>query len=864
MELIEVTYSQTGSVITSVDTGISPLTYQADGSQINSYTNEPYPVGTYLINDEYGNPQVSQTPYLVDGTQIDPSTNSPYPAGTLLVNDVYGKPQVAYVADGSQIDPFTGIPYPVGTVLIYDEFGNFQPVDTNQVSGAIVTENSTQTWGVTVQPLRRESLIFNKPTKFGRFKEPNDWVPVNTISEEWGVIQIIINGVDVTYFRNVPTEMGPWSSNEPNGDAAASIYFPQISWWERLTYNDTDWALAGSDVTIQLVRPDNSTKTLFEGLLVSHIYNGQGVGVAFDILGVLYQADHTPYIQELYNKRRDIGTAIADIMDGTVSRNFGVCNRPVTGITTDIRGSGGARLTQGVQDILSTAWTSDAHNQWTITNLEGRKPSIQLKDRETRHWIMTMGHPGLELNLTNDHQNIVSMIWGSGTGPDGDTWYNAKYPGIRFEAAPAYPLATGSTFTAGSGTTGFDAFADEMRTRGYTMYSGDTYSSNDVAEVKDAQFRAGILVDGIVGAQTWNAIFGVGGSLLSLEGAHIAPIATITENMEFLYSADGAVLGPNPNYNPRYLAIGRLIEYGEVSKAQASEFARREIRPRQVHDPQWIGSATISMDPENGSRWEMKAGQNLFVKYLIPPLTQIAKGVDGLLLHMSQVSVTPGGSVTAQLSYLAHDMTTLSALQKRNKNSIDPARRTNQNARISKIHQDRIIPWDSEAGGGMIPLHNLQAGLWSTFPIPAAEVGNISKVTYVCGTGIGFATMNTAFTADGILPGAQKFCVAVFSKPVTPNWLASVVGNPLTEEDTWTKNAPALEAAGLIQAFGVTGQAAGYWPGQEAKTDPVTGKMLDGAPWPWESKSPPYLFIAEFCAASTKIAGRLYNAPLGT
>jgi len=864
VELIEVTYAYEGSLVTSVDTGISPLAYEADGSQINPYTNVAYPVGTLLINDENGIPRISQIPYLADGSQLNPHTDEPYPVGTLLVNDVYGIPQIVFMADGSQIDPTTNAPYPVGTLLVTDLYGVPYPVGSNKLAGPIITENSTQTWAINTQPLRRESLIFDRPTKFGRFKQPIDWAPTNIISADWGVIQIIIDGIDVTYFRGVPAEMGPWSSNEPNGDAAASIFFSQISWWERPAHNDLTWTRPGSDVTVQLVRPDGSTKVLFEGILVAHKYSGQGVGVSYDILGVLYQADHTPYIQELYKKKRDIGTAIADIMDGTVSRHFGLCNRPVTGIITDIRGSGGGRLTQGVQDILSTAWTADIHNQWTITNEEGRKPVIKLKDRDTHHWTMAMGHPGLELDITNDTQNIVSMIWGSGTGPEGDSWFNAKYPGIRIEEAPAYPQAAGSTFTAGDGSTGFDEFADEMRTRGYTMYSGDTYDPRDVDEVKDAQRRAGIQVDGVVGAQTWNALFGVGGNHVSLKGAHIAPIAAVTDNMEFLYRVDGSIIGPNPAYDRSRLAIGRLIEYGEVSKAQGRAFANREIQPAREYDPQWVGSATINMDPEEGSRWEMRAGQNLFVKYFHPPLMQLAEGVDGLLLHMSQVSVTPGGSVTAQLSYLAHDMTTLSALMKRNKSTIDPARRTNQNSRSSKVHQDRIIPWDSEAGGGKIPVHNLQGGLWTTFPIPAGELGTINKTMYVCATTLSSSVINTAFLADGSLPGGKRFCVAVFNKPVTANWLASVVGNPLTADDIWSKKAPQLEAAGLIQAFGTTGQAAGYWPGQETKTDPITGKMLDGATWPWESKSAPYLFIAEFCEASTKIAGLLRNAPFGT
>ena len=793
MGLIDTTYSITGSSVTSIDTGLPVTTFVADGTQINSTTNTPYPVGTLL-----------------------------------------------YVA-------------PDGTIQI---------ATTNQTLTPIITINSTQTWEVLEEPLIRRSLIFDRPTSFGRYMQAIDWTPINEISNSWGKLQLIVDGLDMTYWRALPTQLGSWSSNEPNGDAATTILFPQISWWERPNHGELTWMMPGKDVTIFLIKSDGSRKTLFEGLTVGYGYSGKGLGVTLDVLGVLYQADHTPYIQELYKKKRDIGTAIADILDGAISRHYGVCNRPLTGILTNIRGSGGARLTQGVQDLLGTAYTADATNQWTLTNLPGRRPHIRLKDKTTRHWTMAMGHPGMDLNLTMDFQQMIGMIWGSGTGPDGDVWYNAKYPGIRIETAPPYPLSAGAVFVAGDGHTGFDEFSNEMTTRGYSMASGDTYVAADIDEVRDAQRRAGITIDGVVGAQTWTTIFGVGGNFASLAGAHISPIAAIPQNIEYLERADGSRIGPNPSYDRTRLAIGRLVEYGEASKAEASRFARQEIAPMYIFDPMWVGSVTFAMDPENGSRWEMRAGENLFVKFMFPPFIKF--GIeDGLLLHMSQVTVTPGGSVTAQLSYLSHDMTTLASIKNRNKSTIDPARRA-LSPRSSKISQDRIIPWDAEAGGGKIPMHNLQGGYWLTFPIPAGEIGIISETLYVCATTLNSGTLANAFISDSVLPGAKPFCFAVFSKPITANFLRDTIGNPLNSADVWTKKAAALESAGLIQAYGASTQPAGYWPGQGSNSDPLTGKMLDGATWPWKSSSPPFLFIAEYCDSSTRIAGQLRNAPLGS
>src|SRR5674476_1485884 len=178
-----------------------------------------------------------------------------------------GVPVGTFPADGSQVDPDTNTPYDTGTLLVNDSYGFTTPVTTNQDSNPVVTVNSTQTWEVEEQNLRRVSMIFNRPTKFGRFRQAIDWVPVDQISAEWGKIQMIIGGIDVTYFRDHPAQMGPWTSNEPNGDAATSVFFPQISWWERPNYNDIAWIEGGKDATILLIRPNGTTKTLFEGLI---------------------------------------------------------------------------------------------------------------------------------------------------------------------------------------------------------------------------------------------------------------------------------------------------------------------------------------------------------------------------------------------------------------------------------------------------------------------------------------------------------------------------------------------------------------------------------------------------------------------
>jgi len=196
-----------------------------------------------------------------------------------------GAPIAAYEADGTQTDS-NYEPYPIGTLLHKDEVGRPQIVVDNASHMPIITANSSQTWALNRQSLRRESLIFNKPTQFGRFHQPLNWLPSDTISEIWGTLQLIVGGKDVTFFRSHPTEMGAWSSNEPNGDAACSIAFPQISWFERPNHGELSWIQDGKDVNIILIRPNGTRKTLFEGMLVGLGLggDGQGLGITLDVV----------------------------------------------------------------------------------------------------------------------------------------------------------------------------------------------------------------------------------------------------------------------------------------------------------------------------------------------------------------------------------------------------------------------------------------------------------------------------------------------------------------------------------------------------------------------------------------------------
>lgn len=55
---VEVTFSVLAGTVTSVDTGVPVGAYEADGSQVDDDL-VPFPVGTVLVNDEEGVPQLA-------------------------------------------------------------------------------------------------------------------------------------------------------------------------------------------------------------------------------------------------------------------------------------------------------------------------------------------------------------------------------------------------------------------------------------------------------------------------------------------------------------------------------------------------------------------------------------------------------------------------------------------------------------------------------------------------------------------------------------------------------------------------------------------------------------------------------------
>lgn len=716
------------------------------------------------------------------------------------------------------------------------------PTGPPQISGAVTPPADPPPQappaGAPRPTLQRTSLLMPTPILDSRgFPDPDVWLPTSTITGEVGSLQVVVDGVDRTYFRNIPILVGDWDKQQPFGDASGSLRLPQVSIFERAGVGALAWLHPGANVNINVVPTTGPVRPRFEGLIPSFdaIEQANDGELTVSLLGALFQADLATHKPPFHLDPADMGTRVAATLNGVVSRHYQACATVTTGIPTRKRGSMTQTPIDFAQELLGVMTTADGLNQWTVDKLAGRQPILRLKDRTTQHWTVSAGAQGVVLNLTNDHSSAWNVIYGEGIAPDSCVWRNAKWPNLRADTAPAYPYAAagttmsiGSTDSGTSSGNGVSTWQREMNQNGYPLPVDGYFGPEDAYQCRRLQKAAGILVDGIVGPQTWAATFEVGSNVGDLNGAYIAPLAIRTQVEPSLYNAQGATIGANPAYDPTVVRVERYVNYGDgVDKRTGMAQAMSELA--RAADPGWLGTITLTTDPEEGSRFDIDDGQNIYLRYF--------QGA-GQLFHIAGVRADhDAGTVTLTVDTQARDLLAVTAIHQRDKEALTPAFDRLGN-RSSSQSRD-VAGWDCESGAGIDPRHALFGGLWTVLRIPAGRAGTIAR---------------TWFTTTS---PASRFAVGIFSKRITANDLAAIVGNPLAATKSWTTQYDALQAFGWLIAWGDAGQAAGYFPGLGSDADPVTGRLVDDALWNYQSDHAPWLWLAEYSTTSCFIEGRL-------
>lgn len=682
--------------------------------------------------------------------------------------------------------------------------------------------------GVPNSVLRRVSELMPAPTLDAR-GFPVNWAPTSVVDQDYARFQVVVEGVDITYYAGAPLPIPQWTRTEPFGSAEATIEVPQLTPFHALPA----WCVPGANVDIRLRRLTGAILSRFAGVVSTFGHRADRGVFTLECHGVLFVDDLQLRAPAFLTTPRDIGAVIADVLTSTISRRHGAVAPVATGCLTSVLGGWEPRVTGYIQQLLSTAVTGG--RQWTV-KCPVRNPQIALKDTTTVSWTVSNGQRGVTVDLVQDWSQAPNVIFGEGVGSDGGRWRNAMYPGWRPDDTPAYPNSNpNQTMHLGStdaGTTTGSGVSDWQRKVGILVTGRFTLA--DRASAYAVQAAAGIQFDGIVGPQTWAASFGTGSNTGTLDCFYM-PLAYSPQVMPRRLGPDGANLGANTAYNPDVMRVEDKIDFGDgVGKAEGTR-AAREILAREIH-PGWTGTIGLTLDPEECSRYEIQEGSNGRIRYF--------RG-GTLVVHASQVSY--GESVvTATVDTNARDYPTLAAIRDRERNATDPAKAKVKRLSSGSITEARAT-FDAESPAGHIPRHALFVNLWTVIRIPVGSYGSIVRAE--------LATSGSA----------HPFAVGIFDRPITAAGMLALVGNPLTAgSNPWSDQADALDAAGLLMSWGWAKQPAGYYPGEYSDPDgegasPVTGRLLDDASWDYASTTPPWLWVAEIASGSCYIEGRFWQ-----
>lgn len=676
-----------------------------------------------------------------------------------------------------------------------------------------------------------------------------------------GWLRVKVNDRDLTFLRGVPVTVQDIEEMEPYGSGTASLFFPQISPFEDPNSGWRRYVKEGFDIELQLVNTNYEViDTLFEGIIVtSSPVVGSGKdgksGIAVTAVGTLFQADFIRAMQRVVVNQVDIAQRIFGRLNIVPGRRWKRTDPTslVTGISTHTAGDWSNLLTGFIQDMLATASTEDG-DQWTLMMLPGRKLSMHLKDRTTQHHVITLGTPGISVQVEKDISQTTTTLYGRGIDENRQGFANFRTPNRDVTAKPfpyASPAATMELGDTDAGTVGGKGVSDvqkKLKQSGYLgkKYVTGTYNSQTQTAVTRWQKDHGLSVTGEVGGQTWASMFSIGNSL---KDSYYAPFATISEVEPWLYEADGShweapdgTWEANPDFDPTRLRVEKYRAFPDgMSKADAIKAALAEVG--RDADAAYAGTITMEVDAETTTRSQIKAGHNILVK-----------GLDGgsKLFHIARVRRSPEtGSITLTVDEKARDAITLDAIFTRDKEALGPARHRGFPARANESSSNRPVI-DSEIVGWLDDLP-CEAGKWSVTRIPLGTVGTIVGIDLA-------ASVPT------------RFACAIFEGKITPADLLEICGEPgpLLFLDP-SEKAPFpgedetkvhLDDLGWLDTLGGPGQAAGYGTGSEDHDDLVTGTHNDtGLSLNFESRDELWVWVGFWCEEACLMAGRINIAP---
>jgi hypothetical protein len=643
-------------------------------------------------------------------------------------------------------------------------------------------------------PITRQSFVMDHPPDDG------PWTPSEIRKGDIGILHLLVDGKDVTFFRDVPAQIQSWSAADPFGDSTAVVSFPQIKPWEPFGEGDLDWFRDWADCDIVIIDKHGNETPVFEGMIASidDSVDAQSFGVVVNCIGAIHQVDlyvrspqYEPdpqpvqiFIEQqfLHGTRPHLRIAQLKVEDPTDELDEFKTNR---------FGSWDRVLTGYLQDLLAAMiHESNVLKQWTIQHRYPRTPVLRHKTMPTdSFWTVSAGAPGVQFDLTRDLQQNHNVFYGEGSSEAGTQWANT-YIGpndqIRFDPLAADP----------------EVHRDRDK---------DSHPEFDESAVRvEIHHSHGQGVSNAEGIQTAEQLLrrnrdpGRSGSIRLSSDPE--------EGSRYRIKSDDNI----------FLKWYRLTE-------QAPEDGDYGVAIGTIdgYDATWRDA--------DGQVWIDKGGSKEHVGYMF---------------HIASTEMDFEGTLSLTVDTKFRDLLTLSELlERKREGSQDPAKRLLVN-RSGRQVQDDKVPWDYEAGSGYIPKKfkdangfgdpspntdssfYVRAGegsdwrdKWTIHRFRASTKGNIRR------------TEIRAINNDGTTKKI-KFSVAFFSRSMSPDDMPRDPFHP----DAWHSGTgsdagkdPLLQQPpDIIIGWGRGDQGAGFHPGLETAGDPVTGIHVDNKNWEFQ------------------------------
>lgn len=271
------------------------------------------------------------------------------------------------------------------------------------------------------------------PTLVDGRPELDSWLPT-VVRAVGGYYQIIVNGTDYTFFRDLPTLVMQIDEETPFGWTRASIYFPQITAWEALgvgdlaDFIDTENEEERVNVEIYWIDNANVQHEAFTGLAVGFEWDDGG-RLALTCTGSGHQVGFYVRAPGISNVAVDLGHAIA-IQYLHVNRphlRTQEMDEVTTGILTRYRGAW-ETVTEYIKKLLTIAFDTDTNRQWTVMMDDERLPVLKLRAdvAGAADYTVTYGARGVKVALQREWGNAPNVIYGEGEFA-GITWRNMYF-----------------------------------------------------------------------------------------------------------------------------------------------------------------------------------------------------------------------------------------------------------------------------------------------------------------------------------------------------------------------------------------------------------------------------------------------------